>query len=293
MVDQATQQPESKKKLTTVIAVLLALILVLGVSIGAGFFGKGDQTPAPAAATADPHDHSQDIFANTTPAPAAEATATAPAPSDGTVNIDAVKAPRIVGSPDAPVKLVEYASLTCTHCAHFHKDTYPELKTKYIDTGLVSIEFREFPLNAAALDAAMIARCLPAERYGAYTDLLFQTQDAWTVQPDYIVTLKQNAQLAGLSAEQVDACLADPRVKQFIGQNVKDATAKWKIESTPTFIVNDGKEVIKGAMPLYEFERVFRVVSDGKVGALDKPEEGDKAAEPPAGEVPAEAPATP
>lgn len=270
-------EPSQTKKIMAVVITLLAVALMAGLSVGAGFFSKEGTAPTQTAA-ADPHDHSQDSapsVIDSVPAANTPVDATASAAAEA-VDLDAIKAPRFVGSPDAPVKIVEYASLTCSHCAHFHKDTYPELKTKYIDTGLVSIEFREFPLNASALDAAVIARCLPSDRYESYTSLLFKTQDDWTVKPDYIVSLKQNAKLAGLSETQADACLADVRIKQFIAQGVKDATAKWKIESTPTFIINDGKEKISGAMPLYEFERVFRVVTDGKVGALEKPAEETK-----------------
>lgn len=270
-------ETSQSKKTLALVAALLGVVLLLGLAYGSGIFGKKDAAPAQTAA-ADPHDHSTDALPPVLDSvPAAETNAPV---TPGNVDLTAIKAPRIVGSADAPVKIVEYASLTCSHCAHFHKDTYPELKTKYIDTGIVSIEFREFPLNASALDAAVIARCLPADRYESYTSLLFKTQDDWTVKPDYIVSLKQNAKLAGLSEEQADACLADVRIKQFIAQGVKDATAKWKIESTPTFIINDGKEKIGGAMPLYEFERVFRVVTDGKVGALDKPTEGTPAPAP-------------
>lgn len=275
-------EPSQSKKIMAVVVTLLAVALMAGLSVGAGLFTKGK--PPTTSASMESHDHSQDAAPVATTEP--EATVELPVSTgtseaamagiSGTVDLDAIKVPRIMGSADAPVRLVEYYSLTCSHCAHFHRDTFPQLKTKYIDTGLVSIEFREFPLNAAALDAAIIARCLPADRYDAYTSILLKTQDDWITKPDYIISLKQNAKLAGLGDEQVDACLADPAVKQFIAQGVKDATAKWKIESTPTFIVNDGKETIKGAMPLYEFERVFRVVTDGKVGALEKPAEETK-----------------
>lgn len=283
-----TETPNPKKKIAAVLISVLALVLLIGLSMGAGLFTKKEGAPeqSPLSTSETPGEQSHDSMAHNTPADTGitdvvnEATVgaepnAAPAVTSavsGAIDMNAVKTPRIMGSPDAPVKIIEFASLTCSHCAHFHKDILPQLKEKYIDKGLVSIEFKEFPLNAAALDASILARCLPLDKYEAYISLLFKTQDDWTAQPDYITTLKQNAKLAGLSDEQASACLADPAVKQFVAQGVKEGTEKWKVESTPTFIINDGKERISGAMPLYEFERVFRVVTDGKVAAIETPQ---------------------
>lgn len=278
-----TETSNQKKKIAAMLISVLALVLLIGLSMGAGLFTKKDVSPTePATAqSSTPDAHAGHTGTLETPAPAevtdvvndasvGTGASVTSAPS-GTIDMNAVKTPRIMGSPDAPVKIIEFASLTCSHCAHFHKDILPQLKEKYIDKGLVSIEFKEFPLNAAALDASILARCLPLDKYEAYVSLLFKTQDDWTAQPDYITILKQNAKLAGLSDEQASACLADPAVKQFVAQGVKEGTEKWKVESTPTFIINDGKERISGAMPLYEFERVFRVVTDGKVAAIETP----------------------
>lgn len=190
------------------------------------------------------------------------------APVAGTVKIDVEKAfsPRTIGSADAPIKIIEYASLTCSHCAHFHNDVLPELKTKYIDTGKVQLEFREFPLNDPALKAALTARCLPEDKYESFTGLLFKTQEHWAGGIDYMAALKQNAKLAGMSDETFEACQAEPKLKEKIAASMQAAQDKWKIASTPTFIINDGAETISGAQPLAEFERVFRKVSGDAIG---------------------------
>lgn len=201
-------------------------------------------------------------------------TETTPAPEDGaavsteSVTVDVAKATgvRAIGSPDAPIKIIEYASMTCSHCAHFHNDILPALKSKYIDTGKVYLEFREFPLNDPALKATLTARCLPEEQYENFVSLLFKSQDQWAGGIDYMATLKQNAKLAGMSDATFDACHNEPMLKLKVAENMQEAKDKWKISATPTFIINDGAETISGAQPLENFERVFRKITDGAVG---------------------------
>ncbi len=195
-----TETPNPKKKIAAMLISVLALVLLIGLSMGAGLFTKKEGAPeqSPLSTSETPGEHSHDSMAHNTPADTGitdvvnEATVgaepnAAPAVTSavsGAIDMNAVKTPRIMGSPDAPVKIIEFASLTCSHCAHFHKDILPQLKEKYIDKGLVSIEFKEFPLNAAALDASILARCLPLDKYEAYISLLFKTQDDWTAQPE-------------------------------------------------------------------------------------------------------------
>lgn len=181
-------------------------------------------------------------------------------------DVEKVFAPRTIGNADAPIKIIEYASLTCSHCAHFHNDVLPELKSKYIDTGKVFFEFREFPLNDPALKASLTARCLPEDKYEGFVGLLFKTQEHWAGGLDYMAALKQNAKLAGMSDATFEACQADPALKTKIAELMQAGQDKWKISSTPTFIINDGAETISGAQPLTEFERVFRKISGDAVG---------------------------
>lgn len=193
-----------------------------------------------------------------------------PVVDSGPVTIDVAKAmgTRAIGNPQAPVKIIEYASLTCSHCAHFHNDVLPDLKTKYIDTGKVYLEFREFPLNDPALKATLTARCLPEDKYESFISLLFKTQDHWAAGIDYMSALKQNAKLAGMSDATFEACHNEPQLKLAVAENMQQAKDKWNISATPTFIVNDGAETISGAQPLEEFERVFRKVTGDAVGSV-------------------------
>ncbi len=180
---------------------------------------------------------------------------------------------RGLGNPDAPVRMVEYASLTCSHCASFHLNTLNDLKKRYVVTGDLYIQFEEFPLNAPALDATLLARCLPGERYFGFIDLLFKTQESWAGRPDYRVALIQNAKLAGLSEDKANECLEDTELREAVAGRIQAVSQEHKISSTPTFIINEGEEVISGAQPLYAFEQIFRKVSDNKVATIkDKPE---------------------
>lgn len=231
-------------------------------------------TPPPVAESAmptpsdamPPSDTGVPVTADEALAPSTETTS--PVTTGEKVTIDVAKATgvRAIGNPNAPIKIIEYASMTCSHCAHFHNEILPALKTKYIDTGKVYLEFREFPLDDAALKSTLTARCLPEDKYESFVALLFKNQEQWAHNVDYVNSLKQNAKLAGMSDETFEACQSEPMLKLKIAENMQTAKDKWKIAATPTFIINDGAETIQGAQPLENFERVFRKITDGAVG---------------------------
>lgn len=266
--------------------VILIVLILAAVGVGAWLYMSKAPKDTDAAVVADVADVPAETVAetaaeitqdvpvgepNTPSTPSAAETATAPATEavdEGPVAIDVAKAMgiRAIGNPNAPIKVIEYASLTCSHCAHFHNDILPELKTKFIDTGKVYLEFREFPLNDPALKATIAARCLPEDKYEGFVGLLFKTQDQWAGGLDYMQALRQNAKLAGLSDATFDACQNSAEIKTAIAANMQEAQDKWKLASTPTFIINDGAEIISGAQPVAEFERLFRKVSGGAVG---------------------------
>ena len=116
---------------------------------------------------------------------------------------------QILGDPDAPVTLIEYASLTCPHCAQFHTEVLPDLKERYIATGKVRLIYRDFPLDERALMAAALAHCAGPDRYFGFLDVLFETQSSWARAEDYLGALKKLGKLGGMSDEQMDQCLAD------------------------------------------------------------------------------------
>jgi protein-disulfide isomerase len=258
---------KNNKVLFVAIAIFLALA-IFGAAVFGGYFGKGSQSN-PASQELAMQDETPFVVENTASDDGADQSAASSAPFK--LDLDQAMATRSIGNPNAPVKIVEYASLTCSHCAHFHTDILPQLKTKLIDTGEVYLEFQEFPLNAPALDASLLARCLPADRYESFVGLLFKTQEDWTTRPDYINILKQNAKLAGLSEEGADTCLKSTVLRQAIGTRIQKASDEWKISSTPTFVFNGGQEFIRGAMPIEEFERIIAKINGGGEEAAPAP----------------------
>lgn len=235
---------------------LLALAVVVIVGLYAGMDMKSDAVEAngvqPSASA---------TTAATEPVAATEVATTEDAPA-------AAVDPKTyaLGNPDAPVKVTEYASLSCSHCAEFHKNTFPQVKKELIDTGKVYFQFEHFPLNAPAMDGALVAMCMPAARYHQFLSFLFENQAKWAFDANYQTILKQNAKLLGASEEKLDACLADEKKKQEIVKNMQDASAKHNVQSTPSFVIND-KVTFAGALPFEEFKKRVEAVAahDGKV----------------------------
>ena len=143
-----------------------------------------------------------------------------------------------LGDPDAPVTVIEYFSLTCPHCRWFHQNIYDLLKRDYVDAGKVRFVARDFPLNAPALQAAVLARCAGRDRYLAFIDVLFSTFDDWADSRDYTEKLAQIGELGGVSRDRFDACLADKGLENAIFQSMASAQAEYDVSSTPTVIVN-------------------------------------------------------
>ncbi|MGE0719989.1 MAG: DsbA family protein [Alphaproteobacteria bacterium] len=171
---------------------------------------------------------------------------------------DAMLADRVIGKADAPITIVEYASFTCPHCAAFHKDTLPKLKAAWIDTGKAKLVFRDFPLDGAALRAAMMARCLPAERYFPVVDILFKNQESWSHARDPVAALSGIARLSGLSQEAFDACMKNEALQKGILARAFEAQQQQKIQATPSFVVNG--ELMRGAATFEDFDRALKAV---------------------------------
>jgi protein-disulfide isomerase len=164
----------------------------------------------------------------------------------------------VMGAENAPVTIIEYASMTCPHCAHFTIETFPKLKERYIDTGKVRYIFREFPLDALAAGASLLARCADKDKYFSLIDLLFHTQDQWAVQ-NPLDPLFNVVKQAGFSREAFNSCLdtrnneASRKILSGIEATRTRASDKFKVASTPTFFIN-GKR-IAGAISIDELEK--------------------------------------
>ena len=160
-----------------------------------------------------------------------------------------------MGAENAPITVIEYASMTCPHCAQFQEKTFPKLKERYIDTGKVRFIFREFPLDPLAAGAFMLARCADKDKYFPIIDLLFGTQRQWVV-PNPLQPLLNVAKQAGYTEETFNTCLKNQQVLDGI-QAVRDRAAKvLNVESTPTFFIN-GKRVV-GDVSIDDLEKEFK-----------------------------------
>jgi len=168
---------------------------------------------------------------------------------------------RQLGPDNAPVTIIEYASLTCPHCASFHKTSLPELKKRYIDTGKVRLIFREFALNPLDAGAVMLARCLDQDKYFDFIEILFRTQDQWVVQKP-IEPLLAIARQAGFTKETFEACLKNQKLLDGIEAQRSRASEKFGVNSTPTFFIN-GK-IARGGLSIEELDKQIKPYLDGK-----------------------------
>jgi protein-disulfide isomerase len=161
----------------------------------------------------------------------------------------------ILGKDDAPITIVEYASMTCGHCANFHNTVFPVLKEKYIDTGKVRFIMREFPLDNLAAAASMLARCAGGEKTFPLISVLFARQEEWAfVRGDPRPELFKFAKQAGFTQESFDKCLADQKLLDEVTAVRTRGTDTFGVSSTPTFFIN-GKKLAGGS--LEDFEKAF------------------------------------
>ena len=189
----------------------------------------------------------------------AKAAAPHPLLADAQTVLALSKDDRILGNPEAPITIVEYASLTCPHCAHFTNDVLPELKKKWIDTGKAKLVLRDYPLDEPALRAAMIARCAPPDRYYGYVDIFFGAQEKWVTARDYRDALARLVKLGGMSREEFDNCLKNTALENKIVEGRLIASKELDVNSTPTFFINGIK--FTGAPTLEEFDKVLSGVA--------------------------------
>ena len=176
------------------------------------------------------------------------------------VNVADLMAPgplpeRALGSAKAPVTVVEYASMTCSHCAKFHTTVYPDFKKKYIDTGKVHFILREFPLDAIAAGAFALARCLPEDKYFPMIELLFEQQKNWAFVPDPPKALLGIAKQAGFTEQSYEACLTDQKLAQAIEDTAQRANEKFGVRGTPTFFING--QTLRGEATLEALSKII------------------------------------
>ena len=195
-----------------------------------------------------------------TPSPALSPPAAAVVAPPVMVPIDQLMAagplPDIVqGSPTAPITIIEYASMTCTHCAAFHELTWPELKTKYIDSGRAKFILREFPLDPLATAGFMLARCAGPEKRNLLIDQMFSQQKTWAFVDKPIEPLLAMVKTIGFTQTDFETCLKNQDLYEQVSQTRERAAEAFNIDSTPTFFVNGRK--MTGELAIGDFDRVL------------------------------------
>ena len=160
-----------------------------------------------------------------------------------------------IGNKDSNVTVIEYASMTCEHCATFHNKVFPKLKEKYIETGKIKFIYRDFPLDQQALHASILARCAPKEKYFDFLELIFNTQEKWISGKDEFVDKLTNiGQMGGLSENQISSCFRNENLVDLVIDNRSVGEKKYNINSTPSFIIYEKKFT---AMSFKDFEKVL------------------------------------
>lgn len=158
---------------------------------------------------------------------------------------------RFLGKADAAVTVAEYFSMTCGHCGRFHRNTFPQVKTDLIDTGLIRFEMHPFPLDGLALRAHALCRALPTDSYFKMVDVLLDKQESWIGAADPVAELKKFAKFAGISSGAFDEIMQNRSYLEAIVQIRQDAVSQHQISSTPSFVVN-GDKTFSGALSFDE-----------------------------------------
>ena len=161
-----------------------------------------------------------------------------------------------LGDKNAPITIYEYASLTCSHCAEFSKDTFPLIKKNYIDTGKVYYVLRDFPFDPIATAAFMLSHCAGPERYFGFIEVLFASQAQWAFVDTPMEALKNLAKQGGFSDEKFDACMKNQEVFNHVKSVAERGGQKFGVNSTPTFFINGEK--VEGAIPYSDFDVLLK-----------------------------------
>lgn len=148
---------------------------------------------------------------------------------------------RVLGNEEADVRVIEYASLSCSHCMRSHTETFPQLKEHYIDTGKIAYIYRHFPLNEPALRGAMLAECAGDDGFFRYLKVLFNSQPQWAYDANFMDSLRSFAKVGGIGEEAFDRCMADKELEGRLVSGLKWAASGLNVQSTPTVFVNGQK----------------------------------------------------
>ena len=166
-----------------------------------------------------------------------------------------ISSERILGQSKAPIELIEYASLTCPHCAKFHNGPWVKIKKEYVDTGKAKLIYSDFPTDQLALAASMIARCAPKTRYFGIVKIMFETQDNWRNSQNPRQALANIGRIAGMSLATVNQCINSKVAYESVMRLREEGSKKFNIDATPTLIVNGEK--IDSGLKIEDYRKLF------------------------------------
>jgi protein-disulfide isomerase len=171
--------------------------------------------------------------------------------------IDVVEEDFIIGDENAPITIIEYASLSCSHCADFHINTLPELINEFVDTGIARIVFRDFPFNYPALLGSLVLNCVPEDIRYEYSNALYHLQSKWVLRENAKTTqeLYKIMQSGGMTKERFNECIDNVDLENEILQGLMAAQSEFNIKSTPSFLVNG--ILIEGNKPIKDFRQII------------------------------------
>jgi len=234
-------------------AVMLAAVSAVVSSLVTVAVMKSGAPPAPAKEPAA-------VVAEQKPAAVPAPAAPVPEPPPG-IDIEEAMKDRAFGSDDAPVTIIEYASMTCDHCAAFHAKVLPDVKKELVDTGKARLIYRDMPWDKFALKAAKLARCAPPEKYFELVETIFSSHDDWVHRGDPAVGLKNIGVGAGMDENYAQSCLDDEKLEAAILEKQQQARKEFNISSTPFFVfMKDGERLEN----FPEFEEIAKKLGEHK-----------------------------
>lgn len=258
--DQSNETTEETKK--SPMGIIFAILIFLAIVIVVGLTNNAKVTTSEPTETAKTEQGTSTDATQT--AHASDGTETTTQEVSADFDLEKASTPRILGNPDAPIKISEHSSFTCGGCAMFHKSNFKMIKEEYIDTGKAYIVFDDFPRNKYDIIIGSVARCVPENAYFNFVQLLFETQKNW-LNEEYLTHLKQNAKLTGASDAQINNCLNSTELHKALAERQAAAGKDHGVDSTPTLVINDSV-VISGLDP-------YAAIKAALEAALVKPAE--------------------
>jgi protein-disulfide isomerase len=194
------------------------------------------------------------VYFGTRPSSTGQAPVAVVQTTDKAALLGVLPSDHVMGDAKAPITLIEYASFTCPHCAHFSIAVLPEIKKKWVDTGKVKLIYRDFPLDQTAVKVAQLAECSGKDKYFGVIDMIFATQPKWAAATDPIAELAKSLRIAGMGDAEVKACLANDAVQNGVIADYRSGETLG-VNSTPSLFING--EMFKGARSIEELDAAF------------------------------------